>query len=90
MELLTNSKNHYDKITKQLQDKRKKGVLICKVCRSTNIQNIDSYWECSRPYTFYMCLRCKKIYMKYDDENFFRTIEEFNKLVEELKKENGF
>lgn len=85
--MMTNHKNHYDKIRKQIKTKIKKKVLICSTCGSTAINAIDSYWECSRPYTFYMCLRCKKIHMKYDDENFFRTMEDLDKLIEELKDE---
>ena len=42
--------------------------LICWRCGSDAVNRIDSGWkgETDSPYGIYMCIRCKRLFVKYD------------------------
>ena len=50
-----------------LAEKRKKPI-SCWNCGSTEVDLIDSHWECSRPYKIYMCNKCGRMFTRYEDE----------------------
>lgn len=44
--------------------------MICYRCGFNMVNRIDSGWkgETDRPYGIYMCIKCNRIFVKFDDE----------------------